>query len=187
MHDENITNLGPLATLAGIWEGEKGDDISPDTKRSTGSNKFRERMVFEPIGRIDNHEQVLYALRYSTMAWRLGEEAPFHEEVGYWLWDKANQQVIRSFIVPRGVSVQAGATVAEDSQQFEIVAELGSTTYGICSNKFLDAEFQTEKFVMKVTIHDQESFTYEEDTILKMKGHDKSFHHTDKNTLKRVK
>ena len=30
MSEEIIKNLGPLAALAGKWEGDKGDDIAPD-------------------------------------------------------------------------------------------------------------------------------------------------------------
>jgi hypothetical protein len=44
-------------------------------------NKFRERISFEPIGPVRNHEQVLYGLRYATVARRIEETDPFHEEV----------------------------------------------------------------------------------------------------------
>jgi hypothetical protein len=40
--------------------------------------------------------------------WRLGETDPFHEELGYWLWDADAGQVLRCFMVPRGVTVIAG-------------------------------------------------------------------------------
>lgn len=75
-----IEKLGPLAPLAGIWEGDKGDDTAPADDRGTEVNKFRERMTFEPFGPVNNHEQELYGLRYRTTAWRLGAEDPFHEE-----------------------------------------------------------------------------------------------------------
>ena len=126
-------DLGPIGALIGTWEGVKGDDIAPDDERGEENNKFREKMTFTPIGRVDNHEQVLYGLRYSTVAWRIGEPDPFHEEVGYWLWDSANQQVLRCFLVPRGVSVIAGGTVPSDAKAFRLTAEAGSSTYGICS------------------------------------------------------
>lgn len=95
-------DLGPLAIFAGVWEGDKGDDIAPSDDRGTENNKFRERMTFEPILPVTNHEQSLFGLRYATVAWRLGEPNPFHEEVGYWLWDPKATQVLRCFIVPRG-------------------------------------------------------------------------------------
>lgn len=187
MANEDIDNLGPLAALAGIWEGDKGDDIAPDDDPSeVENNKYRERMVFEPIGRVDNHAQVLYGLRYATTAWRLGADDGFHEEVGYWLWDAANEQVLRCFIVPRGVSVIAGGTAKADAKAFELTADVGSETYGICSNKFLDAEFKTVRYELKVTVHDDGSFSYWEDTQLQIKGQGEIFHHTDENRLRRV-
>ena len=186
MTDENIKNLGPLGPLAGTWEGVKGDDTAPSDDRGTETNKFRERMTFEPIGMVNNHEQTLYGLRYATMAWRLGEDSPFHEEVGYWLWDAQAKQALRCFVVPRGVTVTAGGTVEPDAKSFELAADVGSETYGICSNQFLDKEFKTVRYELKVTIHDDQSFSYEEDTQLQVKGQKDIFHHIDKNTLKRT-
>lgn len=72
-----------------------------------------------------------------------------------------------------------------NAKSFELVADVGSETYGICSNKFLDEEFKTVRYELKVTIHDDKSFSYEEDTQLKIKGQADLFHHIDKNTLKR--
>ena len=134
-----------------------------------------------------DQEQVLYGLRYSTKAWRLGEENPFHEELGYWLWDFKAKQVLRCFIVPRGVTVMAGGTVEPDAKTFELFAEAGSETYGICSNKFLDKEFKIVRYELKVTIHDDQRFSYEENTQLQIKGQTDIFYHTDKNTLFRCK
>ena len=187
MTQETMENLGPLAALAGTWEGDKGDDTAPSDDRGTERNLFRERMTFEPMGPVDNHEQKLYGLRYSTVAFRLGEEAAFHEELGYWLWDAKARQVMRCFLVPRGVAVIAGGTVEPDAKTFELFAQVGSHTYGICSNEFLDKEFKTVRYELKITVHDANSFSYDEDTQLKMKGRDEIFHHRDKNTVRRVK
>jgi hypothetical protein len=183
----DIENLGPLAALAGTWEGDKGDDIAPDDDRvSVENNKYHERIVLEPIGEVNNHEQSLYGLRYSTMVWRLGAENSFHEEVGYWLWDAANKQVIKSFIVPRGYTVMAGGTAEADAKSFSMVAEPGSETYGICSNQWLVNEFKTVRFELNVEVHDNDSWSYDEDTVMQIKGQTEPFHHRDKNTLRRV-
>lgn len=185
--DQKLTeNLGPLAPLAGTWEGDKGDDIAPDDDpKETETNKYRESLVLEPFGPVNNHAQALYGLRYSTMAWRLGKDSPFHEELGYWLWDSAEKQVTRCFIVPRGVAVIAGGTVEPDAKEFNLSAHVGSETYGICSNLFLDREFKTVHYELKVIIHDNDRFSYEEDTQLRIKGQENTFHHIDKNTLQR--
>ncbi len=187
MDKQLIANLGPLALLAGTWEGDKGDDIAPDENPTEiENNKYRERLVLEPFGPVNNHAQTLYGLRYSTTVWRLDQESPFHEESGYWLWDPAKKQALKCFIVPRGVAVIAGSTVEPDAREFQLVADVGSETYGICSNKFLDEEFKTVRYELKISIHDENSFSYEQDTQLQIKGQEKLFHHTDKNTLKRV-
>jgi hypothetical protein len=187
MKQELIANLGPLAPLAGSWEGDKGDDMAPDENpRDMENNKYRERLVLEPFLPVNNHAQTLYGLRYSTMAWRLGAEDPFHEELGYWLWDPAEKQVLRCFIVPRGVTVIAGGTVEPGAQEFQLAARVGSETYGICSNQFLEREFKTIRYDLKVTIHNENSFSYDEDTQLQIKGQGEPFHHTDKNTLNRI-
>ncbi|EKD41982.1 MAG: hypothetical protein ACD_73C00409G0002 [uncultured bacterium] len=182
----NLTQWGPLAVLSGIWEGSKGDDKAPADDRGTEFNKFRERITFEPFASVNNHEQQLFGLRYSTMAWRLGEADAFHEERGYWLWDAKESQVLRCFIVPRGITVLAGGTVASHDKEFFLAASVGSPTYGICSNLFLDREFKTVRYELKVTIHDDNKFSYDEDTQILMKGQTEIFHHTDKNTLIRV-
>ena len=184
-HPEMLAHLGPLAALVGIWEGAEGVDISP-AKDGSKETHFRERMTFEPIGEVNNHEQSLYGLRYATQVWRIGADSTFHEEVGYWLWDAADKQVIRCFIVPRGNTVMAGGTVEADARSFEMIAEVGSETYGICSNKFLAEEFRTVRFEVNITIHDKDSFSYDEDTVLQIKGQDELFHHRDSNTLQRV-
>jgi hypothetical protein len=182
-----VEELGPLAGLEGIWEGQKGTDTAPDDDRvSQEVNKYRERMTFEPTGLVENHEQQLYGLRYATIAWRLGEDEPFHEELGYWLWDAEAKQVLRCFMVPRGVTVIAGGTAEPDADSFELEAEVGSETCGICSNPFLDREFKTVRYELKFEKRDANTICYWEDTVLRIRGLDEPFHHTDENTLTRI-
>jgi len=186
MHSD-IDNLGPLAVLAGVWEGAKGADVAPDDDRvSVENNAYRERLVLEPIGEVTNHEQILYGLRYSTLVWRLTEDQPFHEEMGYWLWDAANKQVIKSFTVPRGYTVMAGGPAEANAKSFRMEANLGSETYGINSNQWLAGEFKTTHYEISIEVHDENSFSYDEDTVIEITGQQEPFHHTDRNTLTRV-
>lgn len=183
--DEDIVkNLGPLAALAGVWEGNQGLDTSPIRNGQT-ETKFRERMTFEPMGPVVNGPQVLYGLRYATVAWPLNQENPFHEEVGYWLWDPNEQLVMRCFIVPRGIAVNAGGKAAPEGKGFELSAEVGSETFGILSNPFLDQAFKTVRYTLKVMFQADGQFSYFEDTQLKINGRDGVFHHTDQNALNR--
>jgi len=59
--NEPLSKLGPLAPLVGVWHGDKGDDIAPSDDRGTENNKYREQMIFEPIGPANNHEQGIVA------------------------------------------------------------------------------------------------------------------------------
>ena len=161
-----------------------------DPDRKIENTKFRQTMIFEPIGDVSNHEQILYVLRYHTKAWEEGDDSPddkpFHEEVGYFIWDKANRQVMKSFIVPRGISVNAGGDADQDSTEISLTATLGSHTYGLCSNKFLDEEFQTVRYYVKFELIDENTFKYDENTQIKIKGQNKIFDHTERNIMKRV-
>ena len=179
-----LKNLGPLTRLAGQWEGEQGVDVAP-SKNGQIETKFRERITLEPLGPVVNGPQVLYGLRYSTVAWPLGGDTPFHEEVGYWLWDPNAKQVMRCFIVPRGVAVQAGGQAEAEAKSFDLIAEVGSQTFGVLSNPFLDQAFKTVRYTLNVTIHDTGKFSYLEDTQLQINGQTDVFHHTDQNTLSR--
>ena len=185
MSNEIINNLGPLKRLAGTWEGDKGVDVSRIKSKET-TTKYREKIIFEPLGPVNNGPQKLYGLRYSMTAWRLGENDGFHEEVGYWLWDAENKQVLRCFMVPRGVLVNAGGDAQDDSDSFHLEAEVGSETYGILSNKFLDETYKTKKYTLDLTIHDDDSFSYNEVTHLWIPINQAIFHHSDENTLTRI-
>lgn len=180
------SELGPLATLPGIWEGEGGEDTAPSADRGTRVSRYRERLTFTPTGRVDNHEQVLFGLRYSTTAWRVGEPDPYHEELGYWMWDATSGLVMRAFVIPRGIALLAGGSATADAKRFSLKAELGSKTWGIASNPFLDREFRTVRYELTVTSLTADSFSYDEDTVMEMKGRAELFHHTDRHTLRRV-
>jgi hypothetical protein len=182
--------LGPLGPLQGIWEGESGDDIAPSDKkendRQAVSSRYRERMVFEPTGRVDNHEQTLYGLRYATRAWRIGAPDPFHEEVGYWLYEAATGLVLRCFMPPRGMTVMAGGTAPATARKLHLEARAGEEVFGICSSPFLTAQFKTERYVLDVELLDDDTLRYEEHTFMRMKGRAELFDHADANTLRRA-
>jgi len=182
-------SYGPLRILIGRWRSEKwsGENRAPDPDREVENTMFRQEMNFEPIPDVGNHEQVLKVLRYTTKAWEKdNDEEPFHEEVGYWIWDADRKQVMKSFIVPRGIAVNAGGTSSNDAKTFSVGADVGSETYGICSNQFLDKEFKSIRYDIKIELTHDDEFSYDEDTQLKIKDQEDIFHHTEKNVMKRV-
>lgn len=181
-----MENLGPLKYLVGTWEGDKGIDIAPSQDRSSKQNLYREVTEFVPMDDVHNHEQKLAAVRYKTTIWPKGSKDPFHEELGYWLWDAQRQEVLRCFLIPRGISIIAGGQAKADSKSYTLEANSGDCTHGICANKFLDEEFKTVKYVCKIEC-DGETFSYEQTSSLKLKDREAIFDHIDKNTLKKVK
>lgn len=182
----DVSKLGPLEALVGAWEGSEGLDSSFSHARgAVHETPFRERVTFDPLGPVENGTQVLYGLDYKTAAWREGEDDPFHTEVGYWLWDADAGQVMRCFMVPRGSTVLAGGDAKADSTELVMKAECGSTTYGVLSNPYLDANAKCVRYELTVSIGDG-SWSYQEDTVLEMKGRAELLHHTDRNTLRRA-
>jgi hypothetical protein len=179
--------FGPIATLAGTWQGGVGKDTAPDGGRVPQDTPFREQIVFTPIGAVGNHEQVVHVLSYTRTVWRLRDDVPFHLQLGYWLWDAASKQVMHSFMIPRGLTVLAGGNAEPDSTVLRVSAVVGSSTFGICSNPFLDREFRTVRYESTLTLNSPHSFSYEEDTQIQMKGREAIFHHSDKNSLEKTK
>jgi hypothetical protein len=182
---DTLALLGPLAPMAGTWEGTHGIDIAPKAP-GPRTKEFFGRITLEPVDPGNNGPQVLYALRYHTWMSLPGEKGTYHDQVGYWLWEPATGTIMHSLTIPRGQTVLAVGKAAPDARQFTLTAERGATDYGICSNPFLETHFRTERFEITVTIHDDGTWSYEEDTVMQITGQSEPFHHRDSNRLTRV-
>ena len=179
--------LGPLAWMVGTWEGEGGTDVAFSHERAAVlDTPYRERSSFSSFGPVDNGDQHLYGLDYRSAMWKDDEENPFHTEIGYWLWDAATSQVMKSFMIPRGVTLIAGGTATADASSFTMRAEPGHEQYGIVQNSYLLRAAKTLSYEVTVTHGPDDSLTYEQTTMLAMKEFDEPFAHTDRNTLHRV-
>lgn len=187
--------LGPLAPLVGVWEGDKGIDVAPSDgdRHAQARTGYRERVVFEQVGPVQNHEQNLHVLRYSTRAFPIGpdgkaNESAFHEEVGYWSWEPATREALRCFLIPRGISVIAGGQADAYAQEVLLKATAGSCTYGVCVNPFLEREFKIESYECELTIDPSgESWSYDQVTWIRIPGREALFEHRDRNTLRRAR
>jgi hypothetical protein len=62
----------------------------------------------------------------------------------------------------------------------------GSETNGIVSNPFLEYAFRTESYTITVTINADGTWSYDLDTVLIIPGQAEPFHHTDRNTLRKI-
>ena len=177
---------GPLGGLAGEWEGEGGLDSSfSHSQNKVLGTPYLEKCSLKPFGPVDNGAQHLYGLDYKSAMWRGSEENPFHTEVGYWLWDAAAGEVVRGFVVPRGITVLAGGTAAADATEFTLEAALGAPQYTIGENRYLAKNASSLSYKVTIVLG-EDTWSYDETTMLAMNEFGEPFAHTDHNTLHRV-
>lgn len=182
---DTLANLGPLARMAGIWEGRIGLDVHLGGE-GRKEDAFLERYELQPVDPQLNGPQLLYGLRYHTHVLRPHRPATFHDQVGYWLWEPATGMIIHTHTIPRGQTALAIGHAAADADAFELLCTFGSPTNGTCSNPFLDHAKKTLEYRIRVDFHDDGTWSYEQDTVLKILGRDELFHHTDRNRLHKV-
>jgi len=180
-----LRNLGPLAGMAGIWTGQRGLDVKP---KAEGPKKqaYTERYELQPIDPQTNGPQLFYGLRYHQHVVKPEQVKTYHDQVGYWLWEPATGTIIQTLSIPRAQTAMAAGKADRNATSFELVATRGLETYGICSTPFLEYAFKTVEFRIKVTINPDGTWTYDEDTVLMIKGKEEPFHHTDRSTLTKI-
>lgn len=182
---DTLAHLGPLRRLAGVWEGRDGVDINPKAA-GPERRKFRERIELQPIDAQSNGPQLLYGLRYHTRILATDEEATFHDQTGYWLWEPATGLVMQTLSIPRGqVAIAAGHATA-DATELVLSARRGDSGYGICSTAFLEYAFRTDSYRIQVLFNADGSWSYVLDTVLMVHGRTEPFLHQDRNTLIKV-
>ncbi len=183
-----MSEWGPLEALIGEWEGEGGlARAFSHARQEVLDTPYLEKVTMKPFGPVDNGRQHLYGLDYKSAMWRDDEENPFHTEVGYWLWDADAGEVLRGFVVPRGITVLAGALgVAADATTFDLSATLGDPRYGISENAYLGSNASSTSYRATITVNDDGTWSYAEHTMLRMTEFDQIFDHSDSNTLHRV-
>jgi hypothetical protein len=183
--------LGPLTPLVGEWEGDDGVDLSYHNQDDvTRHTSYFEKATFKPIPLQENGRQTLWGLTYSMTAWRHGEEAmdPFHDEIGFMLWDKTNGQVIRNVVFGRGIAILAGSDAGPRDRTLHFDATPGDPSYGILQNRYLMERAEIKGVTSTFTVDpDDGTVAYTSDLLLRLAATGTEMHHTDQNTLHRVK
>src|SRR3954468_2647801 len=118
---DTLANLGPLRRLAGTFEGRKGVDLNP---KADGPERrdYLERIAFQPIDPQANGPQLFYGLRYHIHILATDEDATFHDQVGYWLYEPPTGLVIQALAIPRGEIARAAGYAAADATRLELIA-----------------------------------------------------------------
>ena len=182
---DTLANLGPLRRMAGIWSGQRGVDVNPKAEGPL-TQAFIDRIELQPIDPQANGPQLFYGLRYHQHIVKPGEVETYHDQVGYWLWEPATGTVLQTLTIPRGQTAFAMGKATADATKFELMARRGATDYGICSNPFLEEAFRTLEYRIAVTIEGDDHWSYDEDTVMMVRGRPEPFHHTDRSTLTRI-
>ena len=176
-------DLGPLSGLIGRWEGDKGLDVAPEPGGSEES-PFYEAITFSSAGDVENAEaQELVAVHYHQIVSRKSNDKVFHNETGYWMWDRVHGVVMHSLTIPRAVCVLAGGTFKNGNPVvFEVAARLDDPDWGIIQSPFMRDNARTLEFRHKITLEGNQ-LSYSETTIVEIYG--RTFEHTDQNELRR--
>ncbi len=181
-----LDEWGPLRALAGDWEGDAGRDVAFSHRRGEMvTTPYRERATLVPFGPVVNGRRTLFGLDHRTDMWRGRETVPFHSEVGYWLWDAAAGEVLRCFVVPRGITVLAGGIAAPDASELALAADLGAERFAIAESAHLAADASSLSYRAAVRV-DGATWSYDEVTRIRFASRGEPVDHTDRNTLHRV-
>ena len=73
----------------------------------------------------------------------------------------------------------AGGQASADAREFELVAKRGSTLFGISSNPFLEENFRTVEYRIKIRILSPTQWSYDQTTTLEVTGSPAPFSHHD--------
>jgi hypothetical protein len=183
---QTLRNLGPLTSMAGVWEGSFSLDIPPKQEEAPEQQRFVEHTELHPIDPQTNGPQLFYGLRYQTHIVKPGEVETYHDQVGYWLWEPATGNLIQTIAIPRGQTAMAFGQASKNATNFELIATRGAMTNGICSNPFLEYAFRTVEYHIRIAINSDGTWKYDLDTTLMVRGRTEPFHHTDRNVLTKV-
>ncbi|NRB39563.1 MAG: FABP family protein [Pseudomonadales bacterium] len=181
-------DFGPIACLVGTWKGEKGMDVSPEEDGSKVESTYNETIVFTVVGDVTNAgKQTLAVISYHQEVFRISNGEKFHDQIGYWIWDKDTNTVMHSISIPRGVTLLAGGTVnagkfTATSALLKLEASEGGE-WGIAQSPFMRNNAKTTAYKMAMKV-DGDKMSYAQTTYLDIYG--RSFDHTDKSGLTKV-
>lgn len=177
-------DYGPLAGLIGSWRGDRGVDVAPEPDGPEES-PYYETLEFVPCGDAENAaSQVLAVVRYQQIVSRKSNDEVFHDQAGYWMWDRSTGLVMQSLTIPRAVCVLAGGTVVERDgwTTLSVQAALDDPDWGVIQSPFMRENARTVRFGHELTFSG-DRLSYSETTVLDIYG--RRFDHTDHNELRR--
>ena len=178
---------GPLARLAGIWEGEQGEDVAyANETGKIGLTPYREHIDFKPFGPVENGSQVLYGLDYRMAAWRGRRRARSTPRSATGCGTPATARWSAASSSRGARPSWPGPWSAADATKYTLQASVGSQTYGILSNNWLDKNARAIRYEVTIDTSVEDEFTYTETTVIQHAKMPEEVIHTDGNTLRRI-
>ncbi len=172
----NGLDFGPIASLVGTWEGDKGVDVAPGKVVPQVAPYF-ETISVKVVGDVTNvGAQKLAVLSYHQEVFRKADGKKFHDQIGYWIYDAKTKEVHHTISIPRAVTVMASGKAAKDG------SITVSTSSEIGQSQFMLDNAKTTKFDMTITVEGN-NLSYSMTTHLDIYG--TAFPHTDVNVLTR--
>ncbi|MDB9744043.1 heme-binding beta-barrel domain-containing protein, partial [Fibrobacterales bacterium] len=132
-------------------------------------------------------EQELMVVRYHQQVTRISDASGIHDEIGYWIWNKADNSVVLSLSIPRGLTLLANTEKLDYSDSdlnLRVVSVAGAEHWGIVQSPFMSEKAKTVRFERELSVNGN-SLTYKQLMVLEIYG--KTFDHTDENTLQKQK
>ena len=179
---QHAGNLGPL-TMAGIWRGTR----APQTTQGRWPCKqaYIERIELQPIDPQSNGPQ-LFTVCSITSVTKPDDVETYHSQVGYWLLEPATGMI--DALADHSARADGAGhrhEAAANDREFELVTKRLHRERHLLK-PVPEHAFRTDEFRIRVKISDNGTWTYKQDTMLKIRGQDELFHHTDRNTLTKI-
>jgi hypothetical protein len=94
---------------------------------------------------------------------------------------------MRTVVFGRGIAILAGSSAGPHDTVLTFDARPGEAHYGVLQNKYLLERAEIRDFKSTFTVNDDGTLGYTSDLLLKLAATGEEMHHTDVNTLHRVK
>ena len=184
---EDKIDYGPLKYLNGTWKGDKGIDVAPDID-GKDIEPFYETIRFEQLAPMLSNakKQFIAPIFYHHRVIKKATNIEFHNQCGYWMWVPADNLIMHTLTIPRGMAVVAGGYYNGETDKdgniiIAVESGLDHPDWPVAQSPFLRDNASTTKFTYKGTFAEL-TMKYSETTLLNIYG-DKDFQHTDNSTL----
>jgi hypothetical protein len=94
---------------------------------------------------------------------------------------------MRNVVFGRGIAILAGSDARPGDRVLHFDAKPGDPSYGILQNRYLMERAEIKDFTSTFTFNDDGTLSYVSDLLLRLAATGEEMHHTDENTLRRVK